>query len=380
MLVELSDDQEFFRNTTERFLTEHSSPEELRRMRHDEAGYHADYWRRGSELGWTSLLVGETHGGGTISGAGLTDLSLVAYEFGRRAAPGPLVATNVVAATLSAHEARLEVLEGLLSGTSIASWCAPPFPIGPVATSCRPAVRITRSGDDVVLNGDARPVESAQQAAHLLVTVQEGSGLTQVLVPTQTDGVTVVPMETFDLSRRFGAVTFHDVSLGAGSVIGTPHEASIDVERQFHQSIALLNAEAVGAMQAGFDMTMEWMFDRYSFGRPLASYQALKHRCADMLTWLEASHAVSDAACSAVENNSASAHELASAAKAYVGQHGGDLLHECIQLHGGIGITFEHDLHLFLRRFTVNRSLAGTPAQHRQRIAVLLAARQEVAA
>jgi alkylation response protein AidB-like acyl-CoA dehydrogenase len=99
-----------------------------------------------------------------------------------------------------------------------------------------------------------------------------------------------------------------------------------------------------------------------------------------MLTWLEASHAVSDAACRATEDAHASANELASAAKAYVGQCGGDLLHECIQLHGGIGITFEHDLHLFLRRFTVNRSLAGTPAQHRQRIAVMLAARQEVAA
>ena len=82
MLVELSDDQEFFRETTERFLTEHLSPEELRRMRHDKAGYQPDYWRRGSELGWTSLLVAEEHGGGTISGAGLVDLSLVAYEFG----------------------------------------------------------------------------------------------------------------------------------------------------------------------------------------------------------------------------------------------------------------------------------------------------------
>jgi alkylation response protein AidB-like acyl-CoA dehydrogenase len=380
MLVELSDDQEFFRETTERFLTEHSSPEELRRMRHDDAGYQTDYWRRGSELGWTSLLVAEEHGGGTISGAGLVDLSLVAYEFGRRAAPGPLVSTNVVAATLSANSVHLEVLEGLLSGASIASWCAPPIPIGTVASSCRPTVHITRSGNDVVLNGEVRPVESAQQASHLLVTGQEGSGLTQILVPAQSDGVTVVPMETVDLARRFGAVAFKDVRLGTDYVIGTPTEASGDVKRQFLQSIALLNAEAVGSMQAGFDMTMEWMFDRYSFGRPLASYQALKHRCADMLTWLEASHAVSDAACRAAESQSAKADELASAAKAYVGQHGGDLLHECIQLHGGIGITFEHDLHLFLRRFTVNRSLAGTPAQHRQRIAVLLAARSEVAA
>jgi alkylation response protein AidB-like acyl-CoA dehydrogenase len=380
MLVELSDDQEFFRETTERFLTEHASAEELRGMRDDESGFRPDYWRRGTELGWTSLLVSEAHGGGTISGAGLVDLSLVAYEFGRRAAAGPLIATNVVAATLSAHEAHLHVLDGLLTGSSIASWCAPPMPLGCIATDCRPTVQITRSGSDVVLNGAVRPVESAQSAAHLLVTGQEDSGLTQVLVPTDAHGVTVVPMETVDLSRRFGAVTLHDVRLESDCVVGPPTKAARDVERQFHQTIALLNSEAVGAMQAGFDMTMEWMFDRFSFGRPLASYQALKHRSADMLTWLEASHAVSDAACLAAEKATPSADELASAAKAYVGQFGGDLLHECVQLHGGIGITFEHDLHLYLRRFTVNRSLAGTPAHHRQRIAALLTARQEKAA
>ncbi|HEX3796840.1 MAG TPA: acyl-CoA dehydrogenase family protein [Acidimicrobiales bacterium] len=378
--MKLTDDQEFFRQTTERFLTEHAAPEELRRLRHDETGYEPHYWRRGAELGWTSLLVSEAHGGGTISGAGLVDLSLVAYEFGRRAAAGPLIATNVVAATLSAHDAHLDVLEGLLSGNSIASWCPPPIPMGAVATDCRPTVRITRSGDDVILNGEVRPVESAPHAAHLLVTGREDFGLTQVLVPTDVDGLSVVPMETVDLSRRFGAVTLHDVRLGSDCVIGPPTESSGDVERQFFQTITLLNAEAVGAMQSGFDMTMEWMFDRFSFGRPLASYQALKHRCADMLTRLEASHAVSDAACLAAENAVPSADELASAAKAYVGQFGGDLLHECVQLHGGIGITFEHDLHLYLRRFTVNRSLAGTPAQHRQRIAALLAARPGLAA
>ncbi len=380
MLVELSDDQAFFRETTERFLVEHAPPAELRRMRHDDAGFDADYWRRGSELGWTSLLVAEECGGGTISDSGLVDLSLVAYEFGRRAAPGPLVATNIVAAALSDNRCHREVLNGLLSGHVIATWCAPPIPIGPVATSCRPGVAIARHGSDLVLNGEVRPVESAQQAGYLLVTAQDGEGLTQVLVPIDASGVTVTPLETVDLSRRFGAVTFNEVRLSAEDVVGPPQEAASDVERQFHRMIALLNAESVGAMQAGFDMTMEWIFDRYSFGRPLASYQALKHRSADMLTWLEASHAVSDAATKASADESASADELASVAKAYVGMHGGDLLHECVQLHGGIGITFEHDLHLFLRRFTVNRSLAGTPSQHRQRIAVLLAARQDVAA
>ena len=136
----------------------------------------------------------------------------------------------------------------------------------------------------------------------------------------------------------------------------------------------MLDAESVGAMQAGFDMTVEWAFDRYTFGRPLASYQALKHRFADMLSWLEASHAISEASCAAAEARRDEAAELLSAAKAYIGQYGAELLQDCVQMHGGIGVTFEHDLHLFLRRFTVDRPLAGTPAEHRQRIAALVEA------
>ncbi len=141
--------------------------------------------------------------------------------------------------------------------------------------------------------------------------------------------------------------------------------------------MVLLNAESVGAMQTGFDMTVEWAFDRYSFGRPLASYQALKHRFADMLMWLEAAHAISDAACLAVQDEAPEAAELLSAAKAYIGEYGAELLQDCVQMHGGIGITFEHDLHLFLRRLTVDRSLAGTPGDHRQRIAAIAVARAE---
>ena len=142
----------------------------------------------------------------------------------------------------------------------------------------------------------------------------------------------------------------------------------------------MLNAESVGTMQTGFDMTVEWAFDRYTFGRPLASYQALKHRFADMMMWLEASHAISDAACLATADGAEDAAELVSAAKAYIGQYGTELLQDCVQMHGGIGVTFEHDLHLYLRRFAVDRALAGTPADHRQRIAALVRARDEDAA
>ena len=376
MPLGLTEDQDFFRETTERFLAEQVPPDALRSLRDDPAGFDPAYWRRGAELGWTSLLVGEEHGGGTISGAGLVDLSLVAYEFGRHAAPGPLVATNAVAATLSAYGAAPDVLAHLLSGEVIASWCPPVS--GP--DGWQPTLEARRVGSDVVLRGEGRLVESAQQADYFLVTCRGEAGVTQVLAPAATPGVTCAAMQTVDLTRRFGIVTFDDATLPLDAVVGVVGEATADVDRQFQLSLVMLNAESVGTMQTGFDMTVEWAFDRYSFGRPLASYQALKHRFADMLMWLEASHAISDAACLATEVGAENAAELASAAKAYIGQYGTELLQDCVQMHGGIGVTFEHDLHLYLRRFTVDRALAGTPADHRQRIAALLSAREGDAA
>jgi len=118
-----------------------------------------------------------------------------------------------------------------------------------------------------------------------------------------------------------------------------------------------------------FETTLEYMFDRFSFGRPLASYQALKHRFADMKMWLEACHATAQAAARAVQEQGDDAPELVSAAKAYVGDHAPMILQECIQMHGGMGVTFEHDAHLYLRRAVQNRGLFGTPSEHRERIA-----------
>jgi alkylation response protein AidB-like acyl-CoA dehydrogenase len=381
MLITPTEEQEFFRATTERFLLEHAPPDTLRRLRDVPAGFERDYWRRGAELGWTSLLVDDAHGGGTISGAGLVDLSLVAYEFGHHAAPGPLTPTNVVASALSAHGApgdQAEVLAGLLSGEAIATWCAPG--LGARPDEWRTGVEVESAGEALVLRGSVRPVEHAGQADHLLVTADDDGGLTQVLVPADAEGLSVAALQTVDLSRRFGAVTLDGVRVGADAVVGRRGEASADVARQLRSAVTILNAEAVGAMQAAFDMTVEWSFDRYSFGRPLASYQALKHRFADMMSWLQAGHAISDTACAAAQAGAANADELASAAKAFIGPYGGELIQDCVQLHGGIGVTFEHDLHLYLRRLTVNRSLAGTPREHQRRIAGIVEAREGEAA
>jgi alkylation response protein AidB-like acyl-CoA dehydrogenase len=372
MLLTLDPDQELFRDTTAKLLSEQVPFQQLRLLRDDPAGFDDGYWRRGAELGWTSLLVREEDGGGSIGDHGLVDLALVAYEFGRHAAPGPLVVANVAVATLSeAGDGQFdEVISDVLLGKSIVTWC-----VGEPKPNDRLGVielDIRADGDSLVLNGVKRPVESGGSADHLLVSGRTGSGLTQVLVPADTAGVSVTPMQSVDMTRRFSVVEFHDVRVPTSAVVGDVGAGEVQVRRQLERAVAILNAETVGAMQAAFDMTVEWAFDRYSFGRPLASYQELKHRFADMKTWLEASHAISDSATDAVANGSSDSSELLSAAKAFIGEYGTELMQDCVQIHGGIGLTFDHDIHLFLRRHTVNRALYGTPAEHRQRMADLV--------
>ena len=174
-----------------------------------------------------------------------------------------------------------DVLAGLLSGESIAGWCEGTDNLAMVLDR-----------DVIVLDGTVRAVESAAQASHLLVTGRAPEGSTQVLVPTGTAGVSMTPMRTVDLTRRFWRVRFDAVRAPLEALVGTVGGAAEPDARQRQLALVLANAEMVGAMQRAFDLTVEWAFDSYTFGRPLASYQELKHRFADMKTWLEASHAI----------------------------------------------------------------------------------------
>jgi alkylation response protein AidB-like acyl-CoA dehydrogenase len=370
---DVSHEREFFLGTTERFLSDKVDVTTLRRLRHDERGHDDAYWRQGCQLGWTSSLVGEDDGGGSVSGEGVSDLALVAFAFGRHAAPGPLVTANVVASTISrsgSPEQKREVLQGILSGDLLASWAfSERRPSGGFGTV---AMRATRAGDGWSLSGTKLPVEAGGTAQCFLVTAQTDEGLTQYLVPSDTPGLTVTPMDTIDLTRRFAVVHLEDVIVPASAVIGAVGEAHADVQRQLQLANTLQCAEMVGAMDRAMEITVEWSFNRYSFGRPLASYQVLKHRFADMKVWLEASHALTDAAVRAVQHNAGDADEMVSAAKAYIGQYGPELCQECVQMHGGIALTFDHDLHLYLRRVSLDAVLFGTVTDHRLRLAEIL--------
>jgi alkylation response protein AidB-like acyl-CoA dehydrogenase len=372
MLLNPTPDQTLLRETTASFLDRYATPDAVRSRRGDPAGFDLDSWQQGAELGWTSLLVSEQQGGGAIAEHGLIDLSLVAHEFGRHAAPGPLIPTNVVLALLDRRgdDDTAATVAALMAGTSTAAWC-----LTEAAPCDRPgtwSLDVRVDGDDLVLDGVKRPVEGAGTADVLLVTGRTDDGFTNVLLPATTPGVTVRPLTSFELTRRYGVVEFDGVRVPRSTALGEIGRADDDVWWCFDLTLALGAAESVGAMERIFDMTVEWAFDRYAFGRPLASYQALKHRFADMKTWLEASHAIADAAVRAVATGDPQASELASAAAAYVGHHGAELGQDCIQIHGGIGVTFEHDLHVFMRRIVANRTAYGSPSDHRRRLADLL--------
>ena len=378
MDLDLSEDQEFFRDSTRKFLESEMPIETVRKRADDPAGFEREWWRRGAEMGWTSPLVPEEHDGGSLAGEGLLDLVIVAEEMGRLVTPGPLLVTSVVAAAVSecgTQEQQKSLLPGIASGETLATWALDEP--GDRWQADALALEARTSDGGFVLQGVKAPVEAAGQVDYFLVTARTEGGLTQFLVPSDTAGITVKPMESLDLVRRYAEVRFEDVSVPASAVLGEVGNAAADVERQLQIAIALQLAETVGAVDRVFEVTLEWMFDRHSFGRPLASYQALKHRFADMRLYLEASHAAAASVARAVQHRDEQASAKVSAAKSYVGDHATFVLHECVQMHGGLGVTWEYDLHLYLRRATTNQIRYGTPRDHRERIAQLIGMDEE---
>jgi alkylation response protein AidB-like acyl-CoA dehydrogenase len=371
----LNPDQSFFQETTRRFLESQAPLTAVRELYTDASGYDRDWWRQGAELGWTALLVPEGDGGGTLSGGPVADLAIVAEEFGRMVSPGPLLPTNLVAlalATGGTPEQRAEVLPALVAGESVAAWAFKEpgrgWRAADVELEARPDGKDGQGGG-FVLSGTKTMVEAAPTAERFLVTARVGDGLAQFLLPRDAAGLTVTPLDGLDFVRRFGRLDLDGVAVPASARVGAA-DATDAVERLARVGATLESAQMAGAAARVLDFTVEYAFDRYSFGRQLASYQALKHRFADMKLWLEAAHGTIEGAARALDGDEPDAARLVSAAKAWTGDRVPELVQDCVQMHGGIGVTWEHDIHLYLRRVTLGRSLYGTPDEHRERLAV----------
>lgn len=327
-------------------------------------------WREAADLGWTLMLSPEEFGGGGFSGRPLEDLIVIMNAVGGGLTPGPLIPTNIVVdavSRLGSAEHKAAHLEALTTGRKVATWVTPQELRGGAVAG---QIAASQDAGEVHLRGRALYVEGARDADVFLVTAEAGRETIQALVERDRNGLVVSDLVSLDAGRTIHTVEL-DLKLRPDELLGSTATAAADVERQLDVAVTLQVAETVAIMDVVLNMTIEYARQRIAFGRPLASYQALKHRLADMRVWVEAGFAVSAALAAAVDSNSSKAPALASIAKAHVGDRAVQLVQDCVQIHGGIGVTMEHDLHLYLRRATVNRSLFGVPAFHRDRLCTL---------
>ena len=329
-------------------------------------------WQDGTALGWAAMLVPEAHDGAREAG-GIVGAAIVAEELARALQPSPLVAISVVAdaiALFGTDAQQRSILPPLAAGELTATWAIAEGDRTWDGTDLMTEL-VTRDGA-LVLRGLKSCVPDANTADQLLVTAKGLGGLTQVLVPTTSNGVSIEPLESLDLGRDLAAVRFDDVTLSASTIVGTPGAAAAAVERQLHLAAALTAVDSVGATQQLFDHTLAYAKDRIAFGRPIGSFQAVKHLLADAATWLEAAHAAVWHAVDALDAGDADASEAVTIAKAFTGEHCGRIAQDCMQVHGGIAMTWEHDAHRYLRRIRTNDALYGGPAWHRDRLCTLI--------
>jgi alkylation response protein AidB-like acyl-CoA dehydrogenase len=369
MELGLTGEQKQLRSAVAEYMRDRCPIPVVRELADAPEGMPARYMTDTAELGTFSLLLEEPGLGSGVSGEGVRDLAIVAEEHGRGLGPGPFVAMNVVVAALSAHGSELqraEVLPELVAGRSIGTWAAAGADI-----AWQEGARIefvAESHDGFRLSGFGGLVQDATAADWLLVSAGEVNPA-QFLVPTSLPGVHVRPVANLDVTQRFGVVELHDAQVRRTGLVGRPGPETVaQAERQLQLAVVLTVAETVGAMTRLFEITCQYARDRIAFGRPIGSFQAIKHQLADLSLKLETSKAVSVVATRAVQAAGADAGEIASMAAAWVGSSGIDLAQGCLQIFGGIGYTWEHDLHLFLRRITMNAFRFGAPAWHLERL------------
>ncbi|MBJ7463397.1 MAG: acyl-CoA/acyl-ACP dehydrogenase [Mycolicibacterium sp.] len=363
MTAAANPEQMLFASTAQAFLDKEVPLSTVREIQGSGGSFDSRWWQRAAELGWASLLVPEELGGGSVSGDGVADLALLAEQAGRTVAPGPLHPVSVVLAGLvEAPEHHESTIESLVSGEAVASWAVyePGKPFSPLTAD------LTAAAVDggYRLDGVKDRVESGDAADVLLVTARLDGAVRQFVVPADAAGVSIETQRSVDMVKRYARISFDGVRVDAAAVVGSAEQTAEVIERQRQVALVLQCAETVGILDAVLAMTNQWLLDRHSFGRPLASYQALKHRFADMKLWFEAARATTAGAAEAVGARSPDARKFVSVAKAYVGERAPVMLQDCVQLHGGIGVTWEHDLHLYLRRAALNRAMFGSPEDH----------------
>ncbi|AIT81489.1 acyl-CoA dehydrogenase family protein [Novosphingobium pentaromativorans] len=369
MDIDLSEDQVMLQDSTRRFVEDRASIAMLRKLVEEKRDMPLDAWRMAAEQGWTALLIPEEFGGFSESAQGLVDAAIVAEELGRVIYPGPFLSSAVAAYAINdagSSGQKAHWLPKLASGEAVVAWAmARRGGGGRIAGG---GVRAAREGENLRLGGHAAYVLDAQIADAILVSVAGDDGATQVLLTADTPGITITPLDTLDVGRRIAHIDFADVVVSTEALLGEIGAAGEAVERQFQVALVLQCAETIGVVERALEICLEYTNERLVFGRPVASYQAIKHRLADHATQLMGMKAAVAHAAKAVKDQASDAAIAASIAKSQCGKWGTEIVRDCMHMHGGIGMTWEHDIHFYGRRAVSNEALLGTPAAHHERL------------
>jgi alkylation response protein AidB-like acyl-CoA dehydrogenase len=358
---DLTDEQQAIRQTARDFLAARYKSERIRELVDSERGFDDADWKEMVELGWAGLALPEEWGG---QGLGIVDLAVVLEEMGYAVAPSPLLSNTVVGLALAhcgSDEQRERWLRplaaGEVRGTPALHDAGTPARIGEFEMEAR------ADGDGLVLSGEKVLVMDAEAADLLLVATSDGR---RHVVERGADGVGVSREASIDPTRRIYSVRLDEVRVEADATL--PAEGA-DYRPVFHRACVALAAELTGASQRCLEMAVSYAKDRQQFGRPIGSYQAVSHRCAQMLLETENSRSATLYAAWTADAEPESLPLAASMAKAYASDAGPRVADAAIQVHGGIGFTWEHDLHFFLKRATADAAMFGDAKWHRERVA-----------
>jgi alkylation response protein AidB-like acyl-CoA dehydrogenase len=358
---DLNDEQQAIKSTARDFLAARYKSERIRELAESETGFEQSDWDEMAELGWTGLAIPEEWGG---QGLGIVDLAVLFEEMGYSLAPSPLFSNTIAGLALSicgSDDQRERFLRPLATGKlrgTPALWDA-----GSPASPGSFTMEASQGGDGVVLDGEKVLVMDAAGADFFLVATSDGH---RHVVDAGAEGVTVTPEPSIDLTRRLFTVRFDSVKVGAEDTLPAEEPEFIQV---FFRLCVALSAECTGIAQRTMEMAVEYAKDRQQFGRPIGSYQAVSHRCAQMLLETENSRSAVYGAAWAADSEPESLPLAASIAKAYSSDAGWRVPDASIQVHGGIGFTWEHDLHFFLKRGKANAAMFGDSRWHRERVA-----------
>jgi len=364
-----TEEHEQIRSAAREFLRAECPPAHVRAMEDDARGYSPELWAQMAGLGWLGLAVPEEHGG---TGASYLDLCLLVEEQGRSLLPSPFVPTVVLAgqaiARFGSEAQRAEHLPAIANGGRVmgvartspdASW-----------NTGEVGVVVDRAGSGYVLDGAATLVEFANVADVLVVLAQHGGALEAFLVPGDAAGLITQPLRTLDFDNRH-LVSFDRVRVSDDAVLGEPLGGAAIAEAIARWGTTARCAEMVGAAQRVLDMTVAYATDRIAFDRPIGSFQAIQHHCAEMAVDLLGARLVTWEAIWRVSEG-LDAEEAVSVAKTWVGDAVPRVCARGHQIHGAIGFTREHDLHLYTRRVRAAELDFGDAVWHRERVAQAL--------